>query len=462
MNNNYQQPPELQPQPNSVAFPPNYPSPQSYIPENSYAVPDLPQQATPNIPPQLPSEPYVSAPQTENINSLPNPDSHSSYNAAFDTRTLAVEETPVSSTLVTATPPQQKKFFSRFSSKKTKDATDSNDTSTKDTKLIKIWKRRRLIAYLLLVIAALVGGLILGWHGNDLTRAFLSGKSTIAESTEQPQKNTKATDRSMPDLRGMTKDGALTALLDAGFPNDNVDIVEQPWAGDSNIVVEQTPAPGQSDTTKVKLKISAPAKIPDLKGKNRIEAINTIRAMGGEASIKAVFNAQVAPDTVLDVSPKPGENLPATVTLEIASVGASVYLSELQSINGGCSKGNYGISGTTYANSLECYSNTDGNSIEWDIQKKVAALDATIGINDKSRQTDGSVTVAIYADNKKISEETVAFGSSKKISANLEGALRLKIVATGKSGSNSYSSPEVVLGDARLIGTQSNIDQLQR
>ncbi|MDO5747093.1 MAG: PASTA domain-containing protein [Actinomycetaceae bacterium] len=369
-----------------------------------------------------------------------------------------------------AAPPSQQQPLTKKELKKQKRAQKKKDKAEeraamsddeKAAEKMRKWKRFRLVGYILLLVVALGGGTIGGWFINDALHIYAQSTQPDTKIVQVPISDV-ASGTQMPDLRGMTKDDALTALHDLGFATRHITVEDKQWAGESGLVVSQSPAPGTDDLSDMKLSVSVPAKVPDVIGKKKTDALTAVREIGAEAIIEEVFDSQAKTGTVLEILPKAGEILPGEVTLKIAASGASVYMSEVSTVSGSCGSGEVRLGGKPFPNSLHCSTSEEGYTIEWDLQKKVSGISATVGIADDERDTGGSVTVTVYADDKQVASTSASFGKSADLKASTEGALRLKILVTGKAADDdSWSTPNIVLGDARFIGTKDNIDAFQ-
>lgn len=316
--------------------------------------------------------------------------------------------------------------------------------------------------YLLLTIAVGGAGLICGWFAHArLTTSQVQPPDT--KVIRVPAVDNAAGQR-MPDVRGMSKDDALTALFDLGFDTSQVAVETLAWAGDENIVIEQSPAPGVSDISDPKVRISTRATVPEVIGKSDSDAVEAIRALGGEVNVKEVFDPNQSPGTVLAVQPMTGEVLPDTVTLEVAQAGGSVYLAELDMVEG---SGSYAtgsqISGKSFTSVLSLRSHTEGKLYEWNLQKRAQLIQGYFGMSDDERINEGSVTIVFYGDGNELAQITAKFGELKELSLPVKDVLRLSAKVFGDDGnpeSSNWSTPQAILGDVRIIGTQEDIDTM--
>lgn len=317
-------------------------------------------------------------------------------------------------------------------------------------------------SYLLLTIAVGGAGVICGWFAHArLTTPEVQPPDT--KVIRVPAVDSAAGQR-MPDVRGMSKDDALTALFDLGFDTSQVAVEKLAWAGDENIVIEQSPAPGVSDISDLKVRISARATVPEVIGKSDSDAVEAIRTLGGEVNVKEVFDPNKTPGTVLAVQPKTGEVLPDTVTLEVAQAGGSVYLAELDMVEGWGSRATDSqISGKSFTSALSLDSDDEGEVYEWNLQKRAQLIQGYFGMADDERINEGSVTIVFYGDGKELAKTTAKFGELKELSFPVKDVLRLSVKVFGDDGdpeSSNWSTPDAILGDVRIIGTQQDIDTM--
>lgn len=304
--------------------------------------------------------------------------------------------------------------------------------------------------------------MLTGWFTHEWYVAAYTQPAADAEIVEVPVSEVEL-GTTMPDIRGMSENDALTVLSDLGFATSTVEVETKPWAGAEGIVIEQFPAPGIDDLTDLKLVVSQQAKVPNVLGIDRKEALTAIRSLGAEVTFTEQFLADEVPGTVIKSEPAAGDTLGDSVNLTVVSAGSSFYLNTLSPISGYCSGGSFRLDGTEFPQSLACDSREEGASYEWDLQRKVEAVEFTLGISDEADETGGSVTVTAYVDGETAGEATAKFGEPVKMFIPTNDALRLSLTITGtKPSEDSYYRHSAVLGDARVIGTTDNIDQMER
>lgn len=285
----------------------------------------------------------------------------------------------------------------------------------------------RFLAVALIAVSLVAGGILLGWRADGWVSARQPAPGDDERIVYVPE--VAAFDgEAIPDLRGTTKTEAMTALGDLGFDTSVVEVEESPWAGSSGMVIGQDPAPGERVEGSLVITVSSEARVPKVEGMDRTEATEAIRALGGEAVIVEVFDAESDPHTVIGVDPAAGEPLPATVTLRTVDPGSSVFLADLMALESSCSSEDTRLNGTDQPRSLLCSTSEEGEISEWDLGRKVSRIEMTVGVPDDSQETEGAVTVVVLADGEEVARASAAFGEEAALSANVEGSLRLRVV----------------------------------
>lgn len=203
--------------------------------------------------------------------------------------------------------------------------------------------------------------------------------------------------------------------------------------------------------------------MPDVLGTDRKEALTIIRSLGTEVIFIEKFIANEVPGTVLGTDPAAGEPLGDSVNLTVAPAGSSFYLNTFSPISGSCSGGSFRLNGKEFPQSLACNSSEKGKLHEWDLQRKVDGIEFTLGISDEIKDTGGSVTVEATVDGEVVAEATATFGEPVEMFIPTTDALRLSLrISATKSSDDAYYVPNAILGDARVIGTTDNLDQIKR
>ena len=138
---------------------------------------------------------------------------------------------------------------------------------------------RRLLsasaALILLVVGVLVIGIGIGW----IAHARIGSSSNAAPVTGDivvpslpPAQAAQTSDNLVPDLRGLTQPEAQQVLADAGLPIDGIKVVQQPYVGESDVVIAQEPIGGAAYDGSITIVLPVPATMPDLAGKSETDA----------------------------------------------------------------------------------------------------------------------------------------------------------------------------------------------
>ena len=317
-----------------------------------------------------------------------------------------------------------------------------------------------------MVVALVVGGGVGGWF----LRGWISPKKAPVLALHAVVKRpvtplTVTASGTMPSVIGLAQSEAQRALFDAGATASKIAVTSVPAAGDPGLVVTQQPAAGsdlRSGAAAVTLGVSVAAKVPNVIGQLSADARNTLAALGARVSVTQKYSPAATEGTVLSVSPKVGSTLPLTTSMVVASPASAVYLDALKTIESNCSDASSVTSNAVpYMHALRCQPGQDSPSTNsYVLNRKVAAFNATLG-QDDTGQTGQTATVSILRDGKVVKSFTVPFGTQRKISVPLVGALRLSIVTSwAHPAQDAPGGPTVVLGNARMVGSPDAITAL--
>lgn len=324
------------------------------------------------------------------------------------------------------------------------------------------WRRRALGAAAVVLIAfGFVGvGVAIGWR--VVAHQDLPDTGARFVKVETPDYQAGSTAR-MPDVRGMREDAARAAVADAGIPVDVVQVSERGAAGQAGVVIEQVPAFGTEKPAQVELVISRKATVPDVIGLAEAEAYAQLRELGPVVEVTRVYRPGADPGVAVGVDPAVGTRLGDSVELLVSEAAASVFLSELDTVDGSCRTGPVDVNGSRYDNSLSCGAGSEPTAVAWVLGRKVDELSGTVGVPDDG-PADSEVEVVVFADGKKVRSVRAAYGSTTPLTATLTGALRMEIrVRALNAEEESWgSAATAVLGDARLSGSSGAIDELMR
>lgn len=316
-------------------------------------------------------------------------------------------------------------------------------------------RRRRGVALLagsvaLLVIAGFAGGAVLAWTALGELQARHESADVEVIDFEAPEYGAELA-VSMPDVRGLDEAAAREVLADSGVDPAAITASEREWAGPVGIVIQQTPVFGTADPDEVELLISTEARVPVVDGQESSEIIQALGALGADVEVVSQYSAGATAGTALSIEPAPGSALPELVTLVVAEPSASVFLSGLDSVEGGCSRGEYAVNGTTYANSLACRADDEPSDSAWVISRVADSFEAVIGVPDNG-EPGARVRVEVLADGVVVGSAEAGYGQPAALSGPLTGALRLTVRVTLVAGADDFGSEDAVLADFRIIG----------
>ncbi|MCB5294334.1 NPCBM/NEW2 domain-containing protein [Arthrobacter sp. SO3] len=202
--------------------------------------------------------------------------------------------------------------------------------------------------------------------------------------------------------------------------------------------------------------------MPPLAGKTLEEATKALELMGTQPAVKRIYDPKSTPGAVLSTDPSPGSPLTMTPTLTVAGAPGSAPLSGLKGI-GNCGPISSGsVNGTKVTNGLRCAVGHNPTTTYWILDRTVARLQGTIGIDDSS-DTAATARITITADGKPLLDQDIAYGQSANLDADITGVLRLEVTVTETSTSKksgTSGTTYVVLGNAVVLGSAAAIAAL--
>jgi NPCBM/NEW2 domain/PASTA domain len=316
-----------------------------------------------------------------------------------------------------------------------------------------------IVAAACLVGACTGGAAVLGWWAaNSLVVANQpnGGPDVIPVAMPDYEPGGIA---NMPDVRGLTEAQATQTLVDAGIPIDIVSITDRPAAGTPGRVIEQTPVFGVENPTAVQIVLASRAEIPEFDGRPATDVLTDLQVLGARVEQVKQFRPGATVGAAIGISPKPGSEVPESVTLYVADTPGSMPLEELDTFGNsyGCSTGGELFLGNTaFDTSLECASDSDTSTYEWLVAGKVDQLTGQIGIDDTDTSA-GTVRVRVLADGSEVAAFTVGRGPAQKLAIPLTGTQRLTLALTSLTDDEPYVS----LVDAELLGSVGAITELK-
>lgn len=316
-----------------------------------------------------------------------------------------------------------------------------------------------LIAAATLAILALTGGAFTaGWIVANQSGAN-GADASKPEIVEVPILDPLAQDALMPDVRGLDETTALQVLADAGIPVAEVTVITQPAAGQSGLVIEQTPAFGTSAPDAVSLTVSEEAAVPDVIGASAADASAALQILGAAVVEETTYDPDAAVGTVLAVSPEVGSAVPESVTLTVNVAPASLYLANVRAEESSCATSkSFLMGGDPFTFGLRCSPGwSSASTSSWLTAGAVDRITGTIGIPD-DEPVNSVATVQIVADGKLLKEYSLAWGDTQEVALSTDGALKLEILVSVPEDADSV---DIGLGDLILIGDPTAMSKLR-
>lgn len=307
----------------------------------------------------------------------------------------------------------------------------------------------------LLVAGGLVAfGVFLGWRAAAHAPVVEPDPAVVTIAADPYAGKSAAVQ--MPDVRGLSKQEALTALSDAGIPGRLITVTTVPWAGTPDVVVDQAPLFGTSDPAAVTIRIASRAVIPAVVGKGEDTAMNAIESLGARVQVTRHYVPGTRAGIVLGISPKPGSRVPDVVSLVISEDPGAIFLSQVQALDGSCGGGNQvTVNGVDHSNTTMC----SAGSVEYpstttySLRRGVQSVKGVIGIPDDADPA-ARAKVTITVDGRPATTVVVGYGKPVTVSLRTAGVLRLgfTFVSLNPDVSSSVALADVVLsGDPAFI-----------
>lgn len=312
------------------------------------------------------------------------------------------------------------------------------------------------------------------------------GRESAGDPIEETSANTTVSDDSAPELArpimpgvvGMAEAKARNVLEDAGVTASRISIESVGAAGDTGLVVDQEPSPGELIVSFVTLHVTEQITTPQLVGVTEQEAVEALASLGAvEARVEARYVHGTDAGTVVESHPSAGEPLTREVTIVVTEAPSKIqlsdYVSKLPSRDSvGCDSDSISISGTTYANSISCdiyRSFASGQptmkirTTEFVLNTRINRLAGTMGLDDFTDDVNHTASFAIYVDDQEPVTWSVAYGDSVPFDIDVSGALRIKLeIQAATSSIDVGESLTAGWADASLIGSKAAIDDLRR
>ena len=317
-------------------------------------------------------------------------------------------------------------------------------------------RRFQLLSRLLLALALIGAGILVGWFvASD--RSLVESDLDRAVPEQAVEDESDGVSVSMPDLRGLTTSQAEQVLADAGVPASRVEVVDQPAAGTSGVVIGQQPIYGQAVTGTVTITGSTAAKVPAIQGRSAQAVLDELDEFGAEVRSVSVYVPGAKVGSVVRIKPAPGTLLPVAVTVTIAAEPGEVALSEIESEEGGCSTEDDQMNGTEYIGLISCSAYDEPEASVWLINRAAQRLTARIGIPDSSGTGSDRARLVIRGDGRVLGSFDVSYGRTQDIDVNVSGVLRLSV----EYSSSAEDGSAVGLGNATLLGDETKLAPLE-
>lgn len=313
------------------------------------------------------------------------------------------------------------------------------------------------------VCVAVVGLLLVGGAvGHVITPPSVTAGPVLPPLEVSAAPLPEAQDAAMPDVLGLEPDIATRVLADAGIDAD-IELEEEPAAGDVGRVVGQDPIPGTQlaadQAVDVVLQVSTTAEMPDLTGASADDARADLEALGAIVTYEPVVRPAMRPRLVLASQPTAGSPVPEVVILQVTDPGQSVGLDLLSMLDyDSCgSEDEVSISGQLLAAGIVCEPYRDSPAYAvWNLSRKAVLLTGTLGLEDRGET--GAAQVRIIVDGTVMWNRTVTFGSATPLRIPVGDALRVRIETTT---STEDAAPRVVFGDLSALGRPEAIAALE-
>lgn len=314
--------------------------------------------------------------------------------------------------------------------------------------------KSRQRSLLVFALTASLGFLLVGaWAGHRLWPREVVEATVIPRSAP----SVSAQPGTMPDVLGLRESIAIRALRDAGV-SAPVTTQTRAAAGPSGLVVDQTPAAGASGPT-VTLTFSTTATVVPVLGMLAGDARARLEELGALVKVRQVVAPARPPGSVVAVRPAPGEPLPATVEIDVASQGDALSLTDVRALNRTqCdNRSNVKVGSAIFDKAFACRhdNDTQAPSIEFDLASRTQALSMTVGLDNAG--ASAPATVVVTAGTKELWRGSPVFGVPIPVTIDTNGVIRLKVTIM----SPSVGPPTVVLGSPTLLGDQALMDGLR-
>lgn len=218
-----------------------------------------------------------------------------------------------------------------------------------------------------------------------------------------------------------------------------------------------SPSSTSSSSASASASATAAGGFPNVVGKLLPEAQKTL---GSTVTVQVLdkYDATKPDGTVLAQTPVAGTT--SRIELTVARSEVITYLADEKPVSGswGDNSKAVTISGLNYAHSVttRVCSYSDGGAVEYNLGRNYQTFQASAGLEDSSEDSASVVLVEVFADGRKVSTQSVAYGTAIPITADMTDVLRMKIqwqsTTCGKTG-----DANLALGGAKLLGVPGRV-----
>lgn len=321
------------------------------------------------------------------------------------------------------------------------------------------WRRRLAIAGVVsLILGVLAAGAVLGWFVRGWVPSGGVG-TTVVSVTRPLQVEAPAASGTLPNVLGLGVDEARQAYSDAGVDASTITVESVPYVAQAGTVVEQRP-PAAAELPrggdKVELVLAEPARMPDLTGMDGDEARRRLAEIGVGATTLVRYESAVEPGQVARTRPAAGAPARPDATLILSEAPSSVDLSALAPESSDCSIDSRDVDGDTFDDALICSLYDAEVAAEYAINDRVSGFEGTLGLAEGA-PARARALVIVRTDGREAAR-LEATASAQPFDVRVPGGSTLEIEIQREDRGDDVV--EVVLGDARIVGARSGIDEL--
>ena len=317
-----------------------------------------------------------------------------------------------------------------------------------------------LVAVVLIGVGGLGVGAWAGWSFLAKSEAARTGEALALEPAPIPSFAAGDT-VTMLDLRGTTRAAAEQILADLGVTTDQIAVTERPWAGQTGLVLAQSPPYGSPEPQSAEIEISTVAKVPDPGDIALLAYIPQLEDLGAQVTLTRVYDPEATPGAIMEVTPAPGEVLPAQVEIVVAADPATVNVSELSAVDGSCSIRDNQVDGVTTTGAIQCSAREDVRSLSYLVNRNTDRVSGWAGISDFADES-AKMKVEIFADAELLGTLNLAYGQRVPFEFKTTDALKITFSYLLTEHTDTWVwSEDLVLGEVSVTGDATKIEALR-